>query len=168
MTKEGIYCQQRTQKHQPFHICLYSYTNGILFRVPVEGMGGNWIVATASDDAGRSAVLERIGNDSLTLTLSLASVSPEDSGQYSCAPANTPPARISFHVVTGKGKDRRYTPFGKMCAGSYSLLECQCIPFKRMCSDVLGVSLCKDKKDQHWSLMTAMTTKAVPLFHIFL
>lgn len=69
----------------------------------------NWIVAAASDgsggasngDAGRSAVLERIGNDTLLLTLFLPSVSPEDSGQYSCSPANAAPARISFHVVTG-------------------------------------------------------------------
>ena len=80
-------------------------------------MTGNWIVATASDSSSsssgssngdasvvRSAVLERIGNDSLLLTLSLSSVSPEDSGQYACSPANTPPARISFHVVNGMNK----------------------------------------------------------------
>lgn len=49
-------------------------------------------------------MLERIGNDSLLLTLALPSVSPEDSGQYLCSPSNMAPVSASLHVVIGNLK----------------------------------------------------------------
>ena len=67
-----------------------------------EGNGeNNWIVGATTDGTGRTTVLERTGNDSLVLTLALASVSPEDSGQYLCSPSNMAPASCSLHVVIG-------------------------------------------------------------------
>ena len=60
------------------------------------------IIAAYSDDEGRTALLQRMGNDTLFSTLTLSSVAIEDSGQYRCSPANMASAVVSFHVVIGE------------------------------------------------------------------
>lgn len=67
----------------------------------IDNSENSWIVGASTDSMGRSTVLERIGNDSLILTLALPSVSPEDSGQYLCSPSNMAPVTALLHVVIG-------------------------------------------------------------------
>lgn len=71
----------------------------------------NWIVGASTDGAGRTTVLERIGNDSLLLTLAFPSVSPEDSGQYLCSPSNMAPVSASLHVVIGNSGNFYFCAF---------------------------------------------------------